>query len=69
MTILDKSGEELHNGETGQIAVRGHNVMKGYSKAREADRKAFAHGWFNTGLTGLSQIGPEEVRSFFVTAP
>ena len=69
MTILDKSGEELPNGETGQIAVRGHNVMKGYFKDREADRKAFAHGWFNTGLTGLSQIGPEEVRSFFVTTP
>ena len=48
MTILDKSGKELPNGEPGQIAVRGHNVMKGYFKDREADRKAFAHGWFNT---------------------
>ena len=69
MTILNNSGEELPNGELGQIAVRGHNVMKGYSNNNKANRKAFAHGWFNTGLTGLSQIGPEEVRSFFVTAP
>ena len=69
MTILDKSGEELPNGEPGQIAVRGHNVMKGYFNNKKANRKAFAHGWFNTGLTGLSQIGPEGVRSFFVTAP
>ena len=69
MTILDKSGEELPNGEPGQIAVRGHNVMKGYFNDKRANKKAFAHGWFNTGLTGLSQIGPEGVRSFFVTAP
>jgi len=69
MTILDKSGEELPNGEPGQIAVRGHNVMKGYFNNKKANKKAFAHGWFNTGLTGLSQIGPEGVRSFFVTAP
>jgi long-subunit acyl-CoA synthetase (AMP-forming) len=41
--------------------------MKGYFNNKEADRKAFAHGWFNTGLTGLSQIGPERVRSFFAT--
>ena len=68
MTILDKSGEELPNGEPGQIAVRGHNVMKGYFNNKKANKKAFAHGWFNTGLTGLSQIGPEGVRSFFVTA-
>ena len=69
MTILDKSGEELPNREPGQIAVRGHNVMKGYFNNKKANKKAFAHGWFNTGLTGLSQIGPEGVRSFFVTAP
>ena len=68
MTILDKSGEELPNGEPGQIAVRGHNVMKGYFNNKKANRKAFAHGWFDTGLTGLSQIDPEGVRSFFVTA-
>jgi len=67
MTILDESGEKLPNGEKGQIAVRGHNIMKGYFNNKEADRKAFAHGWFNTGLTGLSQIGPERVRSFFAT--
>ena len=68
MTILDKSGEELLNGEPGQIAVRGHNVMKGYFNNKKANRKAFEHGWFDTGLTGLSKINPEGVRSFFVTA-
>ena len=68
MTILDKSGEELPNGKPGQIAVRGHNVMKGYFNNKKANRKTFTHGWFDTGLTGLSQIDPEGVRSFFVTA-
>ena len=34
---------------TGEIAIRGNCVMKGYYKASEATREAFRGGWFRSG--------------------
>lgn len=34
---------------TGEIAIRGNCVMKGYYKAPEATREAFRGGWFRSG--------------------
>jgi long-chain acyl-CoA synthetase len=46
-------GEPLPAGETGQLAIRGHNVMKGYWRRPEATAKAItADGWFLTGDLG-----------------
>ena len=36
----------------GEIVIRGHNVMKGTSAAREATAEAFRGGWFHTGDLG-----------------
>jgi long-chain acyl-CoA synthetase len=40
-------------GEVGEIAIRGHNVMKGYWKRPQATAEAVdADGWFYTGDMG-----------------
>jgi long-chain acyl-CoA synthetase len=36
-------------GEVGEIAIRGHNVMKGYRNRPEATAAAIRGGWFHTG--------------------
>jgi long-chain acyl-CoA synthetase len=47
--INDDWGEVSKVGEIGEVAVRGHNIMKGYFN-READTRAVIRdGWFRTG--------------------
>src|SRR4051794_10471663 len=42
-------GVEMKVTDDGEIAIRGHNVMKGYWNRPDATEKAFKDGWFLTG--------------------
>ena len=52
VAIMDDRDNLLPNGETGEIVIRGQNVMKGYENNPEANLKAFSKGWFRTGDQG-----------------
>ena len=50
MRVIDDDGPEVPQGDIGEVAIRGHNVMKGYWKLDEATAEAIdADGWFKTG--------------------
>ncbi|HEV7263728.1 MAG TPA: acyl-CoA synthetase [Falsiroseomonas sp.] len=52
VAILDESGARLPPDAIGEICVRGPAVFAGYFENNEANRKAFAGGWFHTGDLG-----------------
>jgi long-chain acyl-CoA synthetase len=45
----DDPARDVPVGEVGEIAIRGHNVMKGYWNRPEATAAAIRGGWFHTG--------------------
>ena len=49
MKVVDDAGNELPPGEVGEIAVRGHNVMKGYWNRPDATAEVMRDGWLLTG--------------------
>jgi long-chain acyl-CoA synthetase len=50
--ICDEKGNELPQGQKGEIVVKGENVMVGYWKNEEATQKSIKDGWFYTGDLG-----------------
>jgi long-chain acyl-CoA synthetase len=52
MRVVDEQGAEVPQGQAGEIAIRGHNVMKGYWRRPEETAKAIQDGWFRTGDIG-----------------
>jgi len=49
MRLVGDGGATVPAGEVGEIAIRGHNVMKGYWGRPEATAEAIPDGWFRTG--------------------
>ncbi len=49
MKVVDGRGRTLPPGETGELLVRGANVVRGYWNKPEATAQTFADGWLRTG--------------------
>jgi long-chain acyl-CoA synthetase len=60
--LVDDDGADVPDGEVGEIAIQGHNVMRGYHNQPEATRAAIPDGWFRTG--DLAKV--DEDRYYFI---
>jgi fatty-acyl-CoA synthase len=50
LKICDGEGNEVKRGETGELLIKGPNVMPGYWNLDEANRQSFtSDGWFKSG--------------------
>lgn len=63
VAILDPDNRPLPDGETGEIAVRGPSVMKGYLNKPDETARVLVDGWFKTGDKGY--LSPD--RHLFMT--
>jgi long-chain acyl-CoA synthetase len=50
--VVDADGNDVPQGELGEIVIRGHNIMKGYYKRPEATTECMGNGWFHSGDVG-----------------
>jgi acyl-CoA synthetase (AMP-forming)/AMP-acid ligase II/acyl carrier protein len=58
VAIVNKKGTVLDAGHSGEIIIRGPNIMKGYENDTNATSDVFINGWFRTGDEGyLDQDG------------
>ena len=62
MKVVDDDGNEVEQGEVGEIAIKGHNVMKGYWNREDATKEVVSDGWFRTG--DMAQV--DEDGYFFI---
>jgi long-chain acyl-CoA synthetase len=49
LRLIGLDGDDVPAGEVGEIAIRGHNLMKGYWGRKQATREAIPDGWLRTG--------------------
>ena len=52
LKICDDQGNQLPDGEKGEIVIRGENVMAGYWQNPESTSKTIIDGWLHTGDMG-----------------
>lgn len=67
MAIQDASGNDLPEGEKGEIVIRGHNVMKYYFQNEGANANTFANNWFRSGDEGFFKYDDSNRKFFFIT--
>jgi len=53
VAIFDENDNPVPQGEKGEIVYRGHNVMKGYYKRPEVNKKVLKGGWMHSGDVGI----------------
>lgn len=53
MKIMDENGQEVPNGERGEICARGPQVMQGYWLRPKETENSFFGEWFRTGDIGI----------------
>jgi len=58
--VVDQSGREVETGQTGELVVRGGNVMRGYWNNPQETAHAFRNGFFRTG-----DIGYQDANGYF----
>jgi len=51
--VIDPVGTAVPTGSTGEIAIRGENVTRGYENNPKANAEAYVNGWFRTGDQGV----------------
>ena len=49
MKVVDEDGNEVEQGEVGEIVIKGPNVMKGYWRKDDATAESIKDSWFYTG--------------------
>jgi long-chain acyl-CoA synthetase len=60
MKIADANGNAVAPGETGEIAIKGPNIMLGYFRRPKETDAAVRDGWFFTG-----DIGRQDAEGYF----
>ena len=60
MKVVDVEDRELADGESGEIVIKGPNVMKGYFGNPAATAEAIRDGWFHSG-----DIGYRDAEGYF----
>jgi len=50
--VVDEEGNPLPTSVTGEVVIRGDNVMRGYEDNPAANQVAFRNGWFRSGDQG-----------------
>ncbi len=60
MRVVDVHGADVTRGESGEIVIRGHNVMRGYWNKPDETSSAIRDGWFHSG-----DIGRQDEDGFF----
>ena len=53
LKLMNEEGEEVKIGETGEIVVKGENIMLGYYKDDQGTNEILNDGWLSTGDLGI----------------